>query len=178
MKSSVDLNGQESSNKDSKNIDSKVQIVPSSGNARFSLPNIPLWARWALGSLVCLALPFYRRILRIEDGVEKTVETVVETIEKVAEVTKKVASDIADALPEGKLKQTATEIENIAEQVDEGAEKVEEFLDTVDKIEDKVEELVEPIIEEGENKEGESKVQNKASPNTNLPKATSEPYDK
>ncbi|XP_039127742.1 uncharacterized protein LOC120263830 isoform X2 [Dioscorea cayenensis subsp. rotundata] len=124
MKSSIDLNDQESRNKDSK-------------------------ARWALGALVCLALPFYKRILRIEDGLEKTVETVVEGVEKAAETTEKIASDIANALPEGKLKQVVLEVENIAEQIDDGAEKIEEFLDKVEKIEDKVEDLVEPITEEG-----------------------------
>ncbi|XP_039127741.1 uncharacterized protein LOC120263830 isoform X1 [Dioscorea cayenensis subsp. rotundata] len=149
MKSSIDLNDQESRNKDSKNTNSKLQMVPSSRNARFSLPNIPVWARWALGALVCLALPFYKRILRIEDGLEKTVETVVEGVEKAAETTEKIASDIANALPEGKLKQVVLEVENIAEQIDDGAEKIEEFLDKVEKIEDKVEDLVEPITEEG-----------------------------
>ncbi|KAH7679658.1 Methyl-accepting chemotaxis protein (MCP) signaling domain-containing protein [Dioscorea alata] len=176
MKSSVDLNDQESSNKDSKNIDSKLQIIPSSGNARFSLPNIPVW--WALGALVCLALPFYKRILRIEDGLKKTVETVVEAIETIAEETEKVTEEIVDALPEGMLKQAVMEVEDIARQVDDGAEKIEEFLEKADKIEDKVEDLVEPIIEEAKNKEGDSQVQNEASPNTDLAKATSEPNDK
>lgn len=62
---------------------------------------------------------------------EKTVETVVEGVEKAAETTEKIASDIANALPEGKLKQVVLEVENIAEQIDDGAEKIEEFLDKV-----------------------------------------------
>ncbi|XP_039127558.1 uncharacterized protein LOC120263663 [Dioscorea cayenensis subsp. rotundata] len=46
---------------------------------------------------------------------------------------RKIASDIANALPEGKLKQVVLEVENIAEQIDDGAEKIEEFLDKLSK---------------------------------------------
>ncbi|KAJ0981430.1 hypothetical protein J5N97_009685 [Dioscorea zingiberensis] len=174
----IDLNGEESSNKDSKSKDSTVELVPSPGSVRLPLPNIPVWARWVLGSLICLAVPFYKRIRTIQDGVEKTAETVVEVIEKVAEVTEEIASDVADALPEGSLKQTAMEIERIAEEVDKGAERVEEFLDKVDKIEDQVEDLVEPMIEEAERKQRGNQVVDETSSNTDLPKATSEPNKK
>ncbi|KAG1342315.1 hypothetical protein COCNU_05G005440 [Cocos nucifera] len=144
------VDGTKSSEEGAKETNSNAGRVKPSGRG-LPLPNIPIWARWVLGSIVCLALPYYKRILRIEDGVEKAAETILETVEKVAEITEEIASDVADALPGGtSLKEAALKIENIADQIDKDAEKAEAFLHKVDQIEEQVDALVEPIIEKGE----------------------------
>ncbi|KAJ0984621.1 hypothetical protein J5N97_002977 [Dioscorea zingiberensis] len=103
--------------------------------------------KWVLGSILLLTVPFYKRILKIGDRVEKTAENMVEIVEKVAEETEKIGSDVAGALPDGNLKQEALEVEKFAEEVDNDAKIVEVFLHKVDKIKEELEELVEPNIE-------------------------------
>ena len=99
-------------------------------------------------SVFCLALPFYKKILRIEGEVEKDVETVAEAVEAVAKVTEKIAADVADAIPgDGRLKQVALEVEHIAEEVAKDADQAEAFLHKVDQIKEEIEELIEPLTE-------------------------------
>ncbi|XP_008775877.1 uncharacterized protein LOC103696122 [Phoenix dactylifera] len=183
------VDGTKSSKEDGKKTDSNAGPVQPSGRG-LPLPNIPVWARWMLGSIFCVALPFYRRILRLEDGVEKAAETVIETVEKVAEITEKIASDVADALPgDGRLKEVALKIEDIADHVDQDAEKAEAFLQKVDQIEEEVDALVEPIIEkeelveekiqaEKEAKEREIPADKGANPGTAQSEDTGETSDK
>ncbi|XP_018678890.2 uncharacterized protein LOC103979211 isoform X1 [Musa acuminata AAA Group] len=95
-------------------------------------PNIPIWARWVLGAAVILAVPFYRRFLKIEGEVKKTAKAAVGVVEKVAEATEKIAMEVAEALPENtKLKQVALEVEEIAEVVDNEAKLAETILEEV-----------------------------------------------
>ncbi|XP_010942627.1 uncharacterized protein [Elaeis guineensis] len=183
------VDGTKSSKEDPKETNSNAAPVQPSGRG-LPLPNIPIWARWVLGSIVCLALPFYKRILRIEDGVEKAAETILKTVEKVAEITEEIASDVADVLPgDGRLKEEVLKIENIADQIDKDAEKAEAFLHKVDQIEEEVGALVEPIIEKGEligkenqaEKEAEEReipTDKEANPSTAQSKDTGETSDK
>ncbi|XP_072984635.1 uncharacterized protein [Typha latifolia] len=113
-----------------------------------SLASIPPWARWVLGSIILLALPFYRRFLTIEDQVEKTAEVVLETVEKVAEVTEKVSTEVAELLPENaELKQVALKVEKMAEEVAKDAEIAESLIKKVDEVVDGIDAMVEPVIE-------------------------------
>ncbi|XP_042404329.1 uncharacterized protein LOC121994320 [Zingiber officinale] len=124
-----------------------------------SLPpsNIPVWVGWTLGSLVILAIPFYKRIFTKKgDEIEKVAEEVVEAVEKVAEVTERVASDVANALPDGVgLKETALQIEKIAHEVDKDVKLVEAIVHQVDLVKEEVEALVKPTID------GEEKIMEK-----------------
>ncbi|XP_072974285.1 uncharacterized protein [Typha angustifolia] len=138
-----------------KKSDVGLNPIKSSGGG-LPLPNIPVWAKWVLGSIVCIAVPLYKRIRRIEDGVTKTAETAIEVIEKTAEVTEKVASNVADSFPgDNSLKEVALKIEDIAELVDKDAEIAEAFIHKVDRIIEEVDTLMEPIIEEEEAMEKE-----------------------
>lgn len=61
----------------------------------------------------------------------QTTETVAETVEKVADKLDKVAEELADILPEGKLKQAARYIEDIAEEAEKDAHLVDEAIEKV-----------------------------------------------
>uniref|UniRef100_A0A6N2MLG0 Pterin-binding domain-containing protein n=1 Tax=Salix viminalis TaxID=40686 RepID=A0A6N2MLG0_SALVM len=65
----------------------------------------------------------------------KTTETVAETVEKVADKLDKVAEDLADILPEGKLKQAVRVIEDIAEEAEKDAHLVDEAIEKLEEIE-------------------------------------------
>lgn len=65
------------------------------------------------------------------DSLMQTTEAVAETVEKVADKVDKVVEDLADSLPEGKLKQTARYIENIAEKAERDAHLVDEAIEKV-----------------------------------------------
>ncbi|CAL9073343.1 unnamed protein product [Musa textilis] len=94
-------------------------------------PRSPLstWARWALGSMLTLILPFWvkkwRTLLRIEGEVEMVadaVEEVFEVVEKVATVVEKVSSEVAERLPEeGKLKDAVLSIEHVSREAAQDA---------------------------------------------------------
>ncbi|XP_074592133.1 uncharacterized protein LOC141847923 [Curcuma longa] len=125
------------------------------GGSGASVPpaNIPVWVGWALGSLVILAIPFYKRIFTEKgDEIEKVAEDVMEAVEKVAEVTERVASDVADALPDGVgLKDKALLVEKIAHEVEKDVKLVEAIAHQVDHVKEEVEALVKPAID-GEEK--------------------------
>ncbi|KAJ6405123.1 hypothetical protein OIU84_013157 [Salix udensis] len=84
----------------------------------FNLPfdlNPGSWQTWVLGLVLALT-PFgistWWPVLKSKvDSIMQTTETVAETVEKVADKLDKVAEDLADILPEGKLKQALEEIE-------------------------------------------------------------------
>ncbi|PKA53164.1 hypothetical protein AXF42_Ash009894 [Apostasia shenzhenica] len=105
--------------------------------------------KWLFGSLICLALPLCRRVLRIEDEVEKELVDVVQIVETAAEATKKVSSDVAEVLPtDSKLRQTAMVVEEEAEQVLSEMKKYEAFIHKVDEVKEEVEAWVERIADE------------------------------
>lgn len=66
-----------------------------------------------------------------ETDVTKTVEEAAELVEKAAEVTEKMAGEIAEALPEGRMKEAALKLEKIALLVDKEAEFTESIFDKV-----------------------------------------------
>ncbi|KAJ1687211.1 hypothetical protein LUZ63_018601 [Rhynchospora breviuscula] len=126
----------------------KSKDTNAKGIPNFSVPAIPPWAKWFLGSLFLLVLPFYKKFLNIEDKIQKTTTTVLDVIEKVAEVVDEVAEDVEKSLPENsKLKKIADEIEEVAEEINKDANKLETIVNKVDEIVDKVDAIVEPIIE-------------------------------
>ncbi|URE18449.1 hypothetical protein MUK42_11568 [Musa troglodytarum] len=156
-----------------------------SSDSRTPLTSISAWTRWVLGSVVGIAVPLYKRILRREDAVEKAADSAAEAVEKIAEVTEKIASDVADELPDGgRLKDKAVQVEQICEEVEKDAEGVEAFIHKtteskeefliflmndadgiyallfpwpkqVDHVKEEVDTMVEPIIEKGEKVEQE-----------------------
>ncbi|KAK8940931.1 hypothetical protein KSP39_PZI009951 [Platanthera zijinensis] len=100
---------------------SDLILVPSGGSSLIFY-DLPSCAKWVFGSILYLG----KRILRIEDVLEKEVIHAAEIVKKVAEVTKKVSSDIGEALPaNSSLKQLAAEVEGEAEVVYMDAEKTE-----------------------------------------------------
>ncbi|KAJ3702602.1 hypothetical protein LUZ61_006307 [Rhynchospora tenuis] len=126
----------------------KSKDTNAKGMPNFSVPEIPPWAKWFLGSLFLVVLPFYKKFLNIEDKIHKTTTTVLDVIEKVAEVVDEVAEDVEKSLPENsKLKKIADEIEAVAEEIDKDANKLETVVNKVDEIVDKVDAIVEPVIE-------------------------------
>ncbi|XP_072980273.1 uncharacterized protein [Typha angustifolia] len=128
-------------------------------------PPLPSWAQKVIGSVICFALPLYKKIRCLEDEVDKTVDTVIEIVEEVAEVTEKVASDIAGVLPrDGNLKEAVLKIEDIAEKLDKDAEMAEAFMNKVDEIREEEDTLLKPIIEEAEAIEKEIEEQEKTNP--------------
>ncbi|WOK97646.1 hypothetical protein Cni_G06354 [Canna indica] len=122
---------------------------------------IPTWARWILGSVVLLAFPYYKKILRLEDKLEKTASAVAHVIEKVAEATEKISEEVAEALPEdSKLRKIALGVEHLAERVADDAEKAEELIKKVDGVVDRVDHMVvEPIVKEAAAKGGHGRRQ-------------------
>ncbi|CAL9211496.1 uncharacterized protein LOC103991525 isoform X2 [Musa acuminata AAA Group] len=148
--------------------------VAGSSDSRTPLTSISAWTRWVLGSVVGIAVPLYRRILRREDAVEKAAESAAEAVEKIAEVTEKIASDVVDELPDGgRLKDKAVQVEQICEEVEKAAEEAEAFIHKVDHVKEEVDTMVEPIIEKGE--EIEKEIQEQETPinsGVDQPKAT------
>ncbi|XP_008804792.2 uncharacterized protein LOC103717974 isoform X2 [Phoenix dactylifera] len=112
-------------------------------------------ARWALGSLLALILPFWQNkwmtLLRLEGEVEMVadvVENAAEIVEKVATVTEKVSSEVADRLPyDGKLKNAALQVEHAAKEAAEEAHLAKDIIHKVDELKHEVEMLLEPITE-------------------------------
>ncbi|THU57731.1 hypothetical protein C4D60_Mb03t06580 [Musa balbisiana] len=142
--------------------------VGSSGSG-FPISNIPVWARWILGSLVIAAIPFYTRIIKKGGNIEKVAEVALETVEKLAEVTEKIASDVAAALPEGdSLKEKALLIEKIAEKVEHDAKLAEAIIHEVDVVKEEVDTLVKPLLEK---EESEKEIQVEENEGTDQSKA-------
>lgn len=135
----------------------KSDIVPAdvaaaAGHHRLNfspLPMIPIWVQMVLGGVVYTAVPFYKRVRKVEGETLANVETAVEVVEHVAEVTEKLAANAANSLPEnGSLHKVAVEIEYIAEVVDKDAHKVDAVIDKIEEVSEKIDAAVEPVIEE------------------------------
>ena len=68
----------------------------------------------------------------VTDNVEKAAEAAIEVIDSVAEATEKVAVDVAEAFPGNEtLKQAATKIKAIADEIEEDADKAEALIEKV-----------------------------------------------
>ncbi|KAH7679708.1 hypothetical protein IHE45_06G076300 [Dioscorea alata] len=119
--------------------------VLSSSNPLLSLINAPSWATWLTTASVVLSIPFYRRIRKAQDQVEVMVDKVADEMENVAEKVEKISADMAEALPEGSLKEMVLNVEKTAVAVEEGAKKTHILIEELDKIEAEVDELVDPL---------------------------------
>ncbi|XP_028547404.1 uncharacterized protein LOC110107110 [Dendrobium catenatum] len=144
----------------SKNIQASVeQEIKSTGSDQVAVPpggsnlllfNLPACAKWIFGSVLFLAIPVYKRMLRIEGVLEKEVIDMVEIVKKVADVTEKVSSDVAEALPsDSDLKKIVIEVEGEAEVVCVDAEKTETFIHKVYDFKEKSEAWLDKIAEDG-----------------------------
>ncbi|KMZ67716.1 hypothetical protein ZOSMA_25G01050 [Zostera marina] len=131
----------------------------STDDVGFHLPNIPLWTKWALVSIISYVIPLYNTALRVEGEIEDVVEVFAEDVEKVAVLVDKVATKIADVLPEDSIiENDFVMVEYISEEFIKESEKVEQFINKVDDIKEKIENKVEPYIEKWEeDKENKSK---------------------
>ncbi|KAH0452005.1 hypothetical protein IEQ34_019304 [Dendrobium chrysotoxum] len=150
MQSATTLQAESPAKDKIKGASSDLVPVPP-GTSSLLLANTPIWAKWVISCILYLTIPLYKRVLRIEDEVEKEVIDVVEIIKRVAKVTEKTSSDLADALPAGSdLKKLATEVEDDAEEVNIDAEKVEAFINKVDDVKDEIEAWMDQIDKEWE----------------------------
>ncbi|CAK7328503.1 unnamed protein product [Dovyalis caffra] len=116
------------------------------------------WARWALGSILSILLPFWKqkweKLKRLEGEVEiiaEEVDQVAEVVEKVATVAEEVSEEVAEALPEnGKLKETALLIEAVSKATAHDAKLTQDFIHQVDALKhdiDDLETMADPVIE-------------------------------
>ncbi|KAJ6709547.1 PHAGE CAPSID SCAFFOLDING PROTEIN (GPO) SERINE PEPTIDASE [Salix koriyanagi] len=125
-------------------------LFPLPFNLPFDL-NLGSWQTWVLGLVLALT-PFgistWWPILKSKvDSIMQTTETVAETVEKVADKVDKVAEDLADILPEGKLKQAARYIEDIAEEAEKDAHLVDEAIEKLEEIETGLKEEAERFVQ-------------------------------
>ncbi|KAL0438058.1 UNVERIFIED_CONTAM: hypothetical protein Slati_2288800 [Sesamum latifolium] len=110
---------------------------------------------WILGLVVSFILPFFTNkwgplwvIKNRIDTAVQTVEDIVEAVEKVAGQVDKIAEDIADDLPQGKLKDLVDFVEDMAEKTAKTADSLDNIIDKVQEAEDKVEDIVEAAVKE------------------------------
>uniref|UniRef100_A0A6N2L230 Uncharacterized protein n=1 Tax=Salix viminalis TaxID=40686 RepID=A0A6N2L230_SALVM len=123
-------------------------------------------AKWILGSILSIFLPFWKRkreeLKRLEgtkvpNEAEIIVEgTVAEVVEKVATVAEKVSEEVAEGLPEnGKLKETALLIEQVSKAAAHDAKLTQDFIHKVDALKHDIDDLkmmVDPVMEKIEQK--------------------------
>ncbi|KAJ6683584.1 hypothetical protein OIU85_007288 [Salix viminalis] len=125
--------------------------------------NFPTWAKWILGSILSIFLPFWKRkreeLKRLEGEAEIIVEEVghvAEVVEKVATVAEKVSEEVAEGLPEnGKLKETALLIEQVSKAAAHDAKLTQDFIHKVDALKHDIDDLkmmVDPVMEKIEQK--------------------------
>lgn len=113
------------------------------------LPMLPIWVQMVLGGVVYTAVPFYKRVRKVEGEAIENVETALEVVEHAAEVTEKLAANMTNSLPEnGSLHKVAEEVEYIAEEVDKDAHKVEIIIKKIEEVSDQIDAAVEPVIEQ------------------------------
>ncbi|KAJ6372021.1 hypothetical protein OIU77_002360 [Salix suchowensis] len=120
-------------------------------------------AKWILGSILSIILPFWKRkreeLKRLEGEAEIIVEEVgqvAEVVEKVAAVAEKVSEEVAEVLPEnGKLKETALLIEQVSKAAVHDAKLTQDFIHKVDALKHDIDDLkmmVDPVMEKIEQK--------------------------
>ncbi|KAK6114826.1 hypothetical protein DH2020_007095 [Rehmannia glutinosa] len=121
---------------------------------------------WILGLVVSFVLPFFTNkwgplwVLknRIENAVQ-TVEDIAEAVEKVAAEVDKIAEDMADDLPQGKLKNLVELVENVAEKTAKTADSLDNVIDKIQEAQDEVEDIVESLAKQAKNPPKEAKDQ-------------------
>ncbi|KAG5226643.1 Chemoreceptor [Salix suchowensis] len=130
--------------------------------------NFPTWAKWILGSILSIILPFWKRkreeLKRLEGEAEIIVEEVghvAEVVEKVAAVAEKVSEEVAEVLPEnGKLKETALLIEQVSKAAAHDAKLTQDIIHKVDALKHDIDDLkmmVDPVMEKIEQKISQGK---------------------
>lgn len=68
----------------------------------------------------------------VTDKIEKTAEVAIEVIDTVAEATEKIAGEVADAFPGNEnLKEVASKIKTVTDEIEEDAEKAEALIKKV-----------------------------------------------
>ncbi|KAJ4716843.1 Plastid-targeted protein 2 [Melia azedarach] len=129
--------------------------APAPAPPRFSFA---VWARWVLGSILSLSLPFWKlkreKLKKIEGEAEMVVEeaeTVAEVVEKVATAAEKLSADVADILPDhSKLKEAALFVERVSKETAHDAHLTKNFIHKVDELEQdlsNMETVIEPLVE-------------------------------
>ncbi|XP_073261855.1 uncharacterized protein [Populus alba] len=109
------------------NMTMSDKVVPPVPNPPGS--NFPAWAKWILGSILSVFLPFWKQKREELKRMEDEVEHVAEEIEKVAAVAEKVSEAVAEVLPEnGKLKETALLIEHVTKATAYDAKLTQDFV--------------------------------------------------
>ncbi|KAJ4965271.1 hypothetical protein NE237_017120 [Protea cynaroides] len=119
--------------------------------------NFPSWAKWALGSILTILLPFWKQkwenLKKIEgevEVIEEEIEKVAEVVEKVADVAEKVSENVANNIPnDGPFKEAALVAELISKGVANEAHITQEIIHTVDELKEEVEELIDPLGTKG-----------------------------
>ncbi|KAJ9174918.1 hypothetical protein P3X46_013513 [Hevea brasiliensis] len=120
--------------------------------------NYASWAKWMLGSMLSLILPFWKekweKLKMIEGEAEivgEEVESVAAVVQKAATMAENISAEVAEKLPEnGKLKETAVLIERVSKATAHDAQLTRDFIHKVDKLKHDFEDLetmVEPVIE-------------------------------
>ncbi|XP_002522600.2 uncharacterized protein LOC8266813 [Ricinus communis] len=120
--------------------------------------NFPTWAKWVLGSILSLFLPFWKqkweKLKMIEGQAEivlEEVETVAAVVGKAAMAAEKFSAEEAEKLPDnGKLKKAALLVEGISKATAHDAQLTKDFIHKVDNLKhdlDDLETMVEPAIE-------------------------------
>ncbi|KAK1278332.1 hypothetical protein QJS04_geneDACA019662 [Acorus gramineus] len=138
--------------------DSNMKANTSSNSKPTSFPTsrftIPMWLRWAFGSILALTIPLwnskYSSLLRLEGQAEKvitTVEVAAEVVEEVALVTEKVSSELVEKLPEdGKLKNVVVLVEQVSEKAVEEAQMAIDIVHKVNELKEEVESFLDPTV--------------------------------
>ncbi|KAL3843777.1 hypothetical protein ACJIZ3_001180 [Penstemon smallii] len=135
--------------------DHKEQAQPELAPTKFGFFN---WAKWLLGSVLSLLLPFWKsnrdNLLILEGKAEmvvKDVKEVAEVIEKVATTTDEVLKEVENQLPDNcKLKEAAQVMEHISTVAAQDARLLENIIHKVGEVKQDLEELetiVEPNVE-------------------------------
>ncbi|PKA49515.1 hypothetical protein AXF42_Ash004055 [Apostasia shenzhenica] len=114
----------------------------------FSLGCIPQWAKVMLvGSVLLLAaIPIWIKNHKIQDVMRKA-DAVVEVVVTVAEGVKEAAKEMNEALPNGRLKETAFKLQKVASLVGKNAAIADSFLDKVDDAVGELDMDLRPIVE-------------------------------
>ncbi|KAL9417308.1 hypothetical protein AB3S75_040313 [Citrus x aurantiifolia] len=129
--------------------------VPTPAPSKF---NFSLWAKWILGSILSLLLPFWKQKWEKLKQIEGEAEIVIEEVEKAAEVVEKVATvaenvsaEVTEKLPDHtKFKDAALFVERVAKETAHDAQLTENFFHKVDEVKQDIndlEKLVEPVVD-------------------------------
>ncbi|KAG9132740.1 hypothetical protein Leryth_014027 [Lithospermum erythrorhizon] len=122
-----------------------VEAIPETAEGFLALfPADTPWYAWAGAAMVAIPLAI-QRIVKLTNDVEAvadTIEGIADTVGKVAEQVDKAADDIVEKLPEGKLKEMISKVDDIAEATIRESQKVEDLMDKVEEMSNEMEEFI------------------------------------